>query len=74
MTLKTFNLNEKLYREFSQYCKKHGISMSKRIENFIGEELERIKLDVKVFQKEITSKARKFKDLKNEEHPIGRYC
>ena len=41
--LKTFNIDEEIYREFSEYCRKHGISMSKKIENFIREELESIK-------------------------------
>ncbi len=42
MALKTFNIEDSIYKEFSKHCKKHGISMSKRIENFIREELGRI--------------------------------
>ena len=42
MTLKTFNIDEEVYKEFSKHCKKHGISMSKKIENFIREEIEKI--------------------------------
>ena len=38
MALKTFNLNGEIYKEFSEYCKKQGISMSKKIENFTREE------------------------------------
>lgn len=70
MALKTFNLDGVLYKEFSEYCKKHGISMSKRIENFIREEIESIKsggkLQVKRFVKKI--------DFESDEHPIGKYC
>lgn len=43
MAIKTFNIDSKTYKEFSSYCKKEGISMSKRIENFIKSELETIK-------------------------------
>lgn len=35
MVLKTFNVNEEVYRKFSKFCKEHGISMSKQIELFI---------------------------------------
>lgn len=70
MALKTFNLDRALYKEFSEYCKKHGISMSKRIENFIREEVESIKaggkLQVKRFVKKI--------HFESDEHPIGKYC
>lgn len=40
MALKTFNLNEDVYREFSRFCKEHGISMSKQIEIFIRSQME----------------------------------
>jgi len=43
MALKTFNLNEEIYKEFSRYCKANGVSMSKKIENFIKQELTKIK-------------------------------
>ena len=42
MALKTFNIDEATYKEFSAYCKKHGISMSKRVEHFIIDELEKL--------------------------------
>lgn len=42
MALKTFNLDEQVYGEFSAYCKKHGISMSKKIEHFIRAEVKKI--------------------------------
>ena len=42
--LKTFNLDSNAYQEFSEYCKREGISMSKRVEYFIKSELEKIKV------------------------------
>tara|TARA_Y100000310_G_C20685977_1_gene819019 strand:- start:704 stop:940 length:237 start_codon:yes stop_codon:yes gene_type:complete len=42
VALKTFNLDAEVYGEFSKHCKKEGISMSKRVENFIRAELEQI--------------------------------
>lgn len=35
MVLKTFNLDEKTYGKFSEFCKENGISMSKQINIFI---------------------------------------
>ena len=40
--LKTFNLDENVYAKFSKYCKSEGISMSKKIENFIKSELDKL--------------------------------
>jgi len=42
MALKTFNVDAEAYKKFSNYCKKEGISMSKKVEKFIKEELERL--------------------------------
>lgn len=71
MALKTFNLDEQVYREFSEHCKKNGISMSKRVENFIRGELGRIKN--KGFVKEF--KETKDKDLAKTELPhFSKYC
>lgn len=35
MALKTFNINEEIYKKFSKVCKENGISMSKQVEIFI---------------------------------------
>lgn len=71
MGLKTFNLDKEIYREFSEYCKKHGISMSKKIDNFIREELEQIKsggrVSIKRFIKDVSH-------LKEGEHSFKKYC
>lgn len=42
MALKTFNLDAAVYEKFSSHCKENGISMSKKIDRFIREELERL--------------------------------
>jgi len=60
MTLKTFNLNEKVYKQFSKYCKKEGISMSKRIEKFIQQEIDKINLPLEKPKQQI--------------HPMHKYC
>lgn len=65
MALKTFNLDEKIYKEFSKHCKKNGISMSKKVENFIKEELGKINFKRRVFSK---------KKVIPEEHSFSKYC
>jgi len=35
MVLKTFNIDENIYKKFSAFCKNLGISMSKQIEFFM---------------------------------------
>jgi len=40
MALKTFNLDPKVYKKFSNICKSNGISMSKQVEVFIRAQLE----------------------------------
>ena len=35
MVLKTFNVQEDVYKKFSNFCKGHGISMSKQVEIFM---------------------------------------
>ncbi len=66
-SLKTFNLNKALYEEYSEYCKKHGISMSKRVENFIKMELDKL-------HGNLIDRDNKVKDFKGEEHSFKRYC
>lgn len=71
MALKTFNINPAVYKKFSEYCKKEGISMSKKIENFIANELKN------VLQKEHSEKVKEIpieekKEIK--EHSFAKYC
>ena len=40
MVLKTFNVEEESYREFSEFCKENGLSMSKQVNIFIKAQLE----------------------------------
>jgi len=40
MVLKTFNLDEEVYKKFSEFCKGHGLSMSKQVNIFIESQIE----------------------------------
>ncbi len=40
MVLKTFNVQEDVYKEFSDFCREHGISMSKQIDTFMRSMIE----------------------------------
>lgn len=40
MVLKTFNVEEVVYKKFSDFCKGHGVSMSKQVELFMESMLE----------------------------------
>ena len=62
--LKTFNLDEGIYKNFSEHCKKNGISMSKRVENFMKSELEKLRINTGNIE---MKKA-------NEEHSFKKYC
>lgn len=76
MAIKTFNLDAKVYGEFSKHCKKQGISMSKKVENFIKQEMIKIKSgDLDEFKLEIEKDTKPKMGLeKPEEHPMGKYC
>ena len=62
MALKTFNLDEEIYRTYSAYCRENGISMSKRVEMFIKDEVGKI-----------NDKTKESKTLSDEEHPMAKY-
>jgi uncharacterized protein YnzC (UPF0291/DUF896 family) len=40
MILRTFNLDEDVYKKFSDFCRDNGISMSKQINIFIEAQIE----------------------------------
>jgi len=40
MAIKTFNIDENIYKKFSTFCKENGISMSKQVEFFMGSQIE----------------------------------
>lgn len=66
MVIKTFNIDEEVYKQFSEHCKKHGVSMSKRVENFIRSEVTKIKGKTEV--KTETA------DKKPSVHTFSKYC
>lgn len=68
MVIKTFNIDEEVYKQFSEHCKKHGVSMSKRVENFIRTEVSKIKVksESKIEKSEIVDK----KSI----HTFSKYC
>ena len=85
MALKTFNLDDEVYGEFSKHCKEHGFSMSKKVNKFIQEELKRLK-DPDGFEnpaeRDRQERERKLNprlDIDPDKldpagHPMGRYC
>ena len=40
MVLKTFNVQETVFKKFSDFCKGHGVSMSKQVEMFMESLIE----------------------------------
>jgi hypothetical protein len=40
MALKTFNVEEAVYKRFSDFCSGHGVSMSKQVELFMESMVE----------------------------------
>ena len=43
MAHKTFNINEKVHKEYSKFCKENGINMSKQIEFFMQAQIAKTK-------------------------------
>lgn len=77
MALKTFNIDEQVYKEFSKHCKQQGISMSRRIENFLRDEVEKIKLpigEMKDLGRERLHHAEGQAHKQTGEHPLSKYC
>jgi len=78
MALKTFNLDDKAYKAFAEYCKKEGISMSRKVDNFIRAELESMKAGaIKKEHKEIgKEKVQEASThiLTAEQHSFSKYC
>ncbi len=75
MALKTFNINEGVYKNYSKHCKSRGISMSKQVENFLRNEIEKLTsiesksdIDVKKLEREMRNFDRSI------EHPLKKYC
>lgn len=75
MALKTFNIDDDIYKSYSKNCKSKGMSMSRQIENFIRNEIEKItKIDSKedIDVKKISRDMKSFD--KSLEHPLKKYC
>lgn len=75
MALKTFNIDAEIYKEFSKHCKKEGLSMSKKIENFIRSEMDAAKSDVRAAIRKIERRHNLTKQSKQpKEHSFMKYC
>jgi len=79
MALKTFNIDSEVYKQFSKHCKREGLSMSRKIDNYIRAELSRIRCDVKGAVESIDSiklpeAQRETENKDNEEHSFKKYC
>lgn len=66
MVIKTFNIDEEVYKQFSTHCKKNGVSMSKRVENFIRGEVSKLKLKTDVKTETVEKKV--------SVHTFSKYC
>ncbi|MGV8142211.1 MAG: RepB family protein [Candidatus Pacearchaeota archaeon] len=73
MAIKTFNIDKEAYDNFSAYCKKNGISMSKRVEHFIKEEVAKLKDKIPSAKKVVATVAEGKKVLA-QHHSFSRYC
>jgi hypothetical protein len=71
MALKTFNLDKEVYDEFSRHCKKEGISMSRKVENYIREEMKRLKKGIR--KKEGKTIKKGYRKMA-EHHSFSKYC
>jgi|TARA_Y100000034_G_scaffold104986_1_gene131959 hypothetical protein len=75
MALKTFNIDHDVHKEFADHCKAHGISMSKRIENFIKLELQNLKQEQKPAAPSLPEHPPTTLSLPQpDDHPLGKYC
>lgn len=72
MVLKTFNVQKETYEVFSQFCKEHGISMSKQIELFMRSVIEEEPEAKKEYLKKLERiRNGKFIDVKNFDDRYG---
>ncbi|MBS3091122.1 hypothetical protein J4217_01585 [Candidatus Pacearchaeota archaeon] len=76
MAIKTFNIDKQVHKDYSAYCKKEGISMSKKIENFIKSELEKIKNKKETSEKMTKHHTSSEKDAHpdNHDNSFSKYC
>lgn len=77
MAIKTFNIDAETYKAYSEYCKKSGISMSKKVEKFIQDELNKIKATIpgEFFGiKDSDKKTETIQETPKQEHSFKKYC
>jgi len=75
MALKTFNVDEAVYKNYSKHCKKKGISMSKQVENFLRAEMAKIAKVDSGFEIDDNKIEKEIKNFdKTLEHPLKKYC
>ncbi len=51
MAIKTFNVDEEVYGRFSEFCKAHGISMSRQVELFMESQIGKKDVNPKYLKK-----------------------
>ncbi len=71
MAIKTFNIDHEIYKKFAEHCKQQGISMSKKVENFIKSELEKLSSQTSQLQQVKSYTAKPQLDV---EHSFKKYC
>ena len=75
MVLKTFSVQEDVYKKFSEFCKSHGINMSKQVELFmesmVEEEPEAKKEYLKKLERIRKGKFKRYSSAKELEKAIG---
>lgn len=74
MALKTFNIDEAVYKNYSKHCKNHGISMSKQVEKFLQIELGKLKSGMKSIGKSVKKIEKTVAKELVMEHPLSKYC
>lgn len=74
MALKTFNVDDAVYKNYSKHCKKNGISMSKQIEIFLRNEIEKLKTGSEKVDVNMKKMENDFGSGLIKEHPLRKYC
>ena len=77
MALKTFNVDGDVYDKYSKHCKKNGVSMSKQVENFLRDEIEKLTKSKDSSEKVFIDDSKIRKEMKNFDksldHPLRKY-
>ena len=74
MAIKTFNIDESVYKQLSAYCKKNGVSMSRMVENFLRNEVSRLKLKLNSSDKKLVSEKNNHFSQETNHHSFSKYC